>query len=296
MQTACALRGQAVAEVVLHGCDASKLAAAGIPSIIFGPGDIAQAHTKDEFIALADLEAGTAAYTDLTLKRYTEMLTEESRHHDFRLGRHGLSEHRRREHSAGERARGTGAIRARQGPMRGRAAQRVHGSLLRSRRAHGRSANGGSASPCSCSSEAYNLLANALHLGADDEVVITDLISPVPPRGSTPRSHRKLACGRRVTARWTPMISRPCLTNARASQVSPVSFYNGHRLDWSPFIETVRAHAPQAIVAVDVTRHSAVWSWTVPISTFSFPARTSGPRRAWRLCGRYPGECENGAT
>jgi acetylornithine deacetylase len=68
VQTACALRGQAVAEVVPYGCDASKLAAAGIPSIIFGPGDIAQAHTKDEFIALTDLEAGTAAYTDLTLK------------------------------------------------------------------------------------------------------------------------------------------------------------------------------------------------------------------------------------
>ena len=68
VQTACALRGQAVAEVVPYGCDASKLAAAGIPSIIFGPGDIAQAHTKDEFIALTDLEAGTGAYTDLTLK------------------------------------------------------------------------------------------------------------------------------------------------------------------------------------------------------------------------------------
>ena len=68
VQTACALRGQAVAEVVPYGCDASKLAAAGSPSSIFGPGDIAQAHTKDEFIALTDLEAGTAAYTDLTLK------------------------------------------------------------------------------------------------------------------------------------------------------------------------------------------------------------------------------------
>ena len=68
VQTACALRGQSVAEVVPYGCDASKLAAAGIPSIIFGPGDIAQAHTEDEFIALTDLEAGTAAYTDLALK------------------------------------------------------------------------------------------------------------------------------------------------------------------------------------------------------------------------------------
>ena len=63
---------EAVNPLNVGGCynkpDASKLAAAGIPSIIFGPGDIAQAHTKDEFIALTDLEAGTAAYTDLTLK------------------------------------------------------------------------------------------------------------------------------------------------------------------------------------------------------------------------------------
>ena len=42
------------------------LAAAGIPTIILGPGNIAQAHTKDEFIALTDLESGTEAYVDLT--------------------------------------------------------------------------------------------------------------------------------------------------------------------------------------------------------------------------------------
>ena len=47
------------------GCDGSKLATAGIPTIILGPGDIAQAHTKDEFIVLTDLEAGTIAYIDL---------------------------------------------------------------------------------------------------------------------------------------------------------------------------------------------------------------------------------------
>ena len=43
----------------------TTLAAAGIPTIILGPGDIAQAHTKDEFITLTDLEAGTIAYIDL---------------------------------------------------------------------------------------------------------------------------------------------------------------------------------------------------------------------------------------
>jgi len=39
-------------------CDAAFLAAAGTPAIAIGPGSIAQAHTKDEFIAVADLEAG----------------------------------------------------------------------------------------------------------------------------------------------------------------------------------------------------------------------------------------------
>ena len=65
MQTACALRDQPEADTVAFGCDGSKLAAAGIPTIIFGPGHIAQAHTKDEFIALKDLEASTTAYVDL---------------------------------------------------------------------------------------------------------------------------------------------------------------------------------------------------------------------------------------
>lgn len=39
-------------------CDASVLAHAGTPSIVFGPGDIAQAHTANEWISLAELEKG----------------------------------------------------------------------------------------------------------------------------------------------------------------------------------------------------------------------------------------------
>ncbi len=65
VQTACALRDQPAADTVAFGCDGSKLAAAGIPTIIFGPGNIDQAHTKDEYIALTDLEAGTTAYVNL---------------------------------------------------------------------------------------------------------------------------------------------------------------------------------------------------------------------------------------
>jgi acetylornithine deacetylase/succinyl-diaminopimelate desuccinylase-like protein len=39
-------------------CDAAVLAAAGVPSLVFGPGDIAQAHVADEWIALNQLARG----------------------------------------------------------------------------------------------------------------------------------------------------------------------------------------------------------------------------------------------
>ena len=48
--------GQTRPAGVDYFCDAAVLAAAGIPSIVFGPGDIAQAHTVDEWISLAELE------------------------------------------------------------------------------------------------------------------------------------------------------------------------------------------------------------------------------------------------
>jgi acetylornithine deacetylase/succinyl-diaminopimelate desuccinylase family protein len=40
-------------------CDAAVLAGAGIPSVVFGPGDIAQAHTADEWISVASLDRAT---------------------------------------------------------------------------------------------------------------------------------------------------------------------------------------------------------------------------------------------
>ena len=67
VQTACKLRGQGKSDTVAFGCDASKLAAVGVPTIILGPGNIAQAHTKDEFVSLDDLEIGTMTYMDLAL-------------------------------------------------------------------------------------------------------------------------------------------------------------------------------------------------------------------------------------
>lgn len=44
-------------------CDAAVLSAGGIPSVVFGPGDIAQAHTADEWIALDQLQRATGLLT-----------------------------------------------------------------------------------------------------------------------------------------------------------------------------------------------------------------------------------------
>ena len=43
-------------------CDAAVFAAAGIPAVAAGPGSIAQAHTKDEWIAVDELERGVVFY------------------------------------------------------------------------------------------------------------------------------------------------------------------------------------------------------------------------------------------
>jgi acetylornithine deacetylase/succinyl-diaminopimelate desuccinylase-like protein len=48
-------------------CDAANLAAAGIPTVVWGPGDIAQAHTADEWIAIEQLERGTGMLTRFLL-------------------------------------------------------------------------------------------------------------------------------------------------------------------------------------------------------------------------------------
>jgi acetylornithine deacetylase/succinyl-diaminopimelate desuccinylase-like protein len=45
--------------VVPFGTDASTVALSGVPSVVFGPGDIAQAHTCDEWIDLAQLDAAS---------------------------------------------------------------------------------------------------------------------------------------------------------------------------------------------------------------------------------------------
>jgi acetylornithine deacetylase len=50
------VRGTHRVTPVPYGTDASTLADAGIPSIVFGPGDIARAHTCDEWVELDEVE------------------------------------------------------------------------------------------------------------------------------------------------------------------------------------------------------------------------------------------------
>jgi cysteine desulfurase/selenocysteine lyase len=109
---------------------------------------------------------------------------------------------------------------------------------------------------CSCSSEAYNLLASALDLKAEDEVVLTDIDFPA---GATPW----------LTARTRPRVNLwkqregelwiddllPLLSGrTRLVQLSLVSFYNGYRLSWRSVADVIRQRAPEAVIAVDVTQ------------------------------------------
>ncbi len=54
-----AATGNAQGEGVDYFCDAAVLARGGIPCVVFGPGDIAQAHTAREWISVRSLERGT---------------------------------------------------------------------------------------------------------------------------------------------------------------------------------------------------------------------------------------------
>jgi acetylornithine deacetylase len=53
---ACEVRG------AHYGTDGSKLALAGIETVVCGPGDVAQAHTKDEYVEVGQLEMAARLY------------------------------------------------------------------------------------------------------------------------------------------------------------------------------------------------------------------------------------------
>ena len=53
-------RGRHRVHPVPYGTDAATIAWSGTPAVIFGPGDIAQAHTRDEWVDLAEVDAAAA--------------------------------------------------------------------------------------------------------------------------------------------------------------------------------------------------------------------------------------------
>jgi acetylornithine deacetylase ArgE len=59
------VRGSHRVHPVPFGTDASTIADAGIPAVVFGPGDIAQAHTCDEWIDLEQLDQASEILHDL---------------------------------------------------------------------------------------------------------------------------------------------------------------------------------------------------------------------------------------
>jgi acetylornithine deacetylase/succinyl-diaminopimelate desuccinylase family protein len=52
---------------VPYGTDAGPLGEAGLPCVVFGPGDIAQAHTKDEWIELDQVRLASEMYFEMAL-------------------------------------------------------------------------------------------------------------------------------------------------------------------------------------------------------------------------------------
>ncbi|MFN4257720.1 MAG: M20 family metallopeptidase [Gemmataceae bacterium] len=58
-------RGSHQVMAVPYGTDASTIAATGIPSVVFGPGDIAKAHTCDEWVPLDEVELASEILFDL---------------------------------------------------------------------------------------------------------------------------------------------------------------------------------------------------------------------------------------
>lgn len=108
---------------------------------------------------------------------------------------------------------------------------------------------------CSCSSEAYNLAAQALHLREGDEVVINDLDFPA---GATPWLQPSCPATVRVWRHRGGALHVSDLVpllNARTRFVttSLVSFFNGFMIPLPDVIAAVRKHSP-ALLSVDVTQ------------------------------------------
>jgi acetylornithine deacetylase len=59
--------GEHPVRAVAFGTDAAELSAAGIPSVVFGPGNIGQAHTSDEYVEIRQVVKAAAIYREIML-------------------------------------------------------------------------------------------------------------------------------------------------------------------------------------------------------------------------------------
>ncbi len=108
---------------------------------------------------------------------------------------------------------------------------------------------------CSCTSEAYNLAALALHLEPGDEEIINDLDFP---SGATAWLQPSCAAEARVWRAREGALRVEDLVQllsprTRFVTTSLVSFYNGSAVPLPAVLEAVRAHSP-GLLAVDVTQ------------------------------------------
>ena len=62
------ITGDNASHVVSYGTEAGQFQAAGYSAVVCGPGDIAQAHQPNEFIEIAQFEAGHQFMRDLLAK------------------------------------------------------------------------------------------------------------------------------------------------------------------------------------------------------------------------------------
>lgn len=108
---------------------------------------------------------------------------------------------------------------------------------------------------CSCSSEAYNLVAMALRLKEGDEVVINDLDFPA---GATPWLQESCPATVKVwRARQGALHVEDLVAllgaKTRFVTTSLVSFFNGYMIPLRDVVDTVRRHS-SALLSVDVTQ------------------------------------------
>lgn len=139
--------------------------------------------------------------------------------------------------------------------MDGRALHEAQWNAVRELAAKAFGLTAGEIGICSCSSEAFNLAAQAVQLREGDEVIVNDLDFPAavtPWLSPTSLATVKVWRARDGALRTEDLISL-LSPRTRLLTASLVSFYNGFHLPLADVIAAVRGRSP-ALIALDVTQ------------------------------------------